>query len=91
MATTKNKKIRNTHCQVREDIKGKQQWKLRPVEDVLGLGRAILKRCPECWGRARVQAGGKTPTHYEHLEANAGCSHSSNFDGTQRLHPNPIA
>jgi hypothetical protein len=85
------KKPLNTHCEIRRIRNGKPDWDLVPVEEALGLDRAEVKRCPECWGQVRAEAaGGNTPARYEHLEAHSGCSHSVNFNGTPCPHPNPI-
>jgi hypothetical protein len=55
------KKPLNTHCEIRRIRNGKPDWDLVPVEEALGLDRAEVKRCPECWGQVRAEAAGGVP------------------------------
>lgn len=69
------------------------QWEPISVQDVLGLGRQEVKRCPECHGRVKaVKAGpnGVPAAHFEHFNRHKGCSLGDCFDGTRRLHSTPL-
>jgi hypothetical protein len=70
------------------EIKSFGQWVEIGIEDALvRKGRAM--RCVECHGIVRPHEHARTnmTAHFEHHEANAGCSRSSAFDGGEkRMH-----
>jgi hypothetical protein len=84
---------RNATCEIEHVRDGKQYWERISVEEALGFDRSEKKRCPECHGRVRLHRTGNvksSPAHFEHLKRHGGCSHSMEYDGVSRPHPDAL-
>lgn len=83
----------NTQSADECEIKIGGRWTVVAIDDALQSYRDELKRCPECHGRVRAHKAGTTDqrAHFEHMNANPGCSTKpSTFNGHRARHPHAI-
>ena len=75
------------------EVKVKEIWITRTIDQALTLHKERVLRCPECYGQVRAHkegAGGMARAHFEHVTGHEGCSRGIYFKGNKSPHPRSL-